>query len=96
VFLLQKALPVVTLKTQPDRAPPIRRRISRVPPSCKNGYFRNLQYWQATDKALENSRLFGIMPCRSLSLASTGGHCSKKDFGNSKKNKKMKFPCFSA
>jgi len=49
-------------------------------------------YWQATDKALENSRLFGTTPCRSLWLASTGGHCSKKNFGNSKKNKKNGIP----
>jgi hypothetical protein len=34
--------------------------------------------WQATDKALENSRLFGGTPGRSLSLASTGGILPKR------------------
>jgi len=45
--------------------------------------------WQATDKTWENSRLFGGISCRSLSLASNGGHSSKKNLGNSKKNKKQ-------
>ena len=50
-------------------------RASRVlPPNEKNGYLRDSWCWQATDKTLENSRLFGITPGRSLSLASNGGY----------------------
>jgi hypothetical protein len=48
--------------------------------------------WQATDKALENSRLFGVMPGRSLMLASTGGIVAKSFLGTVAKVAKMKFP----
>ena len=50
--------------------------------------------WQATDKALENSRLFGITPCWSLWLASTGGILAKSFFTTVEKVEKIIFPLF--
>ena len=50
--------------------------------------------WQATDKALENSRLFGVTPCWSLWLASTGGILAKSFFTTVEKVEKIIFPLF--
>jgi len=41
-----------------------------------------------------NRRLFGVMSGQPLLLVSTGGDCSKKILGNSKKNKKNGIPLF--
>ena len=92
VFLFQKAPPIGNTQNPTGQGTLDPSRIARVLPSRKKRLSpRFVACWQATDKALENSRLFGVTPGRSLSLASNGEHSSKKNFGNSKKNKKQNF-----